>query len=172
MFSSAATHCHHCMSLAFPRPPARAGENIGLIPGGFQEASLYVRGRHRVVLRRKTGFIKYALQFGYKVVPVYVFGEEQTLWKIDLLPKRFALWLNKFKVPATVFYGKYGLLPDDDIDMRVVVGEPLKLPLIPNPSAEDVSKHHARYVEALRGLFNRHKRVVGGVAADVELEIM
>jgi 2-acylglycerol O-acyltransferase 2 len=124
-----------------------------------------------VVLKRKTGFIKYALQFGYKVAPVYVFGEEKTLWKIDVLPKRFAMWLNKFNIPATVFFGKYGLLPDDDIDLRVVVGEPLVLPCIPSPSAEEVSKHHARYVKALRGLFDRHKEA-NGVAAEVELEIM
>ena len=124
-----------------------------------------------MVLRRKTGFIKYALQFGYKVVPVYVFGEEKTLWKIDLLPKRFAMWLNKFNIPATVFYGKYGLLPDDDIDLRVVVGEPLALPLLPHPTPEQVNQHHARYVEALRGLFDRHKEE-SGVAAGVDLEIL
>jgi 2-acylglycerol O-acyltransferase 2 len=148
-----------------------SGENVGLIPGGFQEASLYIRDRHRVVLKRKTGFIKYALQFGYKVVPVYVFGEEKTLWKIDLFPKRFALWLNKFNIPATVFYGKYGLLPDDDIDVRVVVGEPLQMPTIPEPTAEDVSKHHDAYVKALKSLFDKHKKS-NGVDADVELEIL
>lgn len=157
--------------LSWRWPHCCAGENVGLIPGGFQEASLYVRGRHRVVLKRKTGFIKYALQFGYQVVPVYVFGEEKTLWKVDLLPKRVALWLNKFNIPATVFFGKYGLLPDDDIDLRVVVGEPLQLPTIASPSAEDVSKHHALYVQALKDLFDRHKEA-NGVAPDVELEIM
>jgi len=147
------------------------GENVGLIPGGFQEASLYIRGRHRVVLKRKTGFIKYALQFGYKVVPVYVFGEEKTMWKIEVFPKRMAMWLNKYNIPATVFYGKYGLLPDDDIDMRVVVGEPLQMPTIVEPTHEDVSKYHAAYVKALCGLFDRHKQKYG-VAADVELDIL
>lgn len=45
----------------------RAGKNIGLIPGGFEEATLYERGRHRVFVKSRFGFIKLALQHGYKV---------------------------------------------------------------------------------------------------------
>jgi hypothetical protein len=34
------------------------GINIGLIPGGFQEATIYQRGKHRLFLREKKGFVK------------------------------------------------------------------------------------------------------------------
>jgi hypothetical protein len=45
----------------------RAGKNVGFIPGGFEEATLYERGRHRVFIKNRFGFIKLALQHGYKV---------------------------------------------------------------------------------------------------------
>lgn len=32
--------------------------NIALIPGGFQEATLYQRGKYRVFLKERKGFIK------------------------------------------------------------------------------------------------------------------
>jgi 1-acyl-sn-glycerol-3-phosphate acyltransferase len=32
------------------------------------------------------GFVKYALQHGYKIYPCYTFGEEKTYWQ--LLPVR------------------------------------------------------------------------------------
>lgn len=34
------------------------GENVALLPGGFEEATLYKRGKHRLYLRKRKGFIK------------------------------------------------------------------------------------------------------------------
>jgi hypothetical protein len=45
------------------------------------------------------------------------------------------------------------------------------MPTIPEPTAEDVSKHHDAYVKALKSLFDKHKKS-NGVDADVELEIL
>lgn len=58
----------------------KAGCNIGIIPGGFNEISLYKRHHHRVFFKARKGFIKYALQYGYSVQPTYCFGEELTYW--------------------------------------------------------------------------------------------
>ena len=43
---------------------AGEGKNVALIPGGFQEATLYARGEHRVFIKQRKGFIKYALRHG------------------------------------------------------------------------------------------------------------
>lgn len=43
------------------------GQNIGFLPGGFEDATLFHRGKHRVFIKNRFGFIKLALQFGYKV---------------------------------------------------------------------------------------------------------
>lgn len=45
----------------------RDGRNIGFVPGGYQEHTLYERGKYRVFLKQRFGFIKLALQHGYKV---------------------------------------------------------------------------------------------------------
>lgn len=45
----------------------RKKQNIGFLPGGFEDATLYRHGKHRVFIKNRFGFIKLALQFGYKV---------------------------------------------------------------------------------------------------------
>lgn len=51
------------------------GENFGLIPGGFEEATLNTTKENRLYLKKRKGFMKYALKYGYKIYPSFVFGE-------------------------------------------------------------------------------------------------
>lgn len=134
------------------------GENIALIPGGFQEATLYMHGRHRLYIRNRAGFVKYALQYGYSIQPCYVFGEEWSYWQIALYgAKSFALWLNRFHVPGTVFVGRFLFFPDPDLDLVTVVGAPIQLPHIPNPTANDINHWHHVYIQTVTSLFDRYK---------------
>ncbi|KDD73424.1 diacylglycerol acyltransferase, partial [Helicosporidium sp. ATCC 50920] len=56
----------------------RRGHSIAIVIGGGAE-SLYARpGRHELVLRRRQGFVKLALDTGASLVPVYCFGENNT----------------------------------------------------------------------------------------------
>ena len=50
-----------------------------------------------------------------------------------------------------------------------VLGEPLQLPRITEPTDEEVAHWHAQYIERLTALFDRHKARFG--YADRELEI-
>jgi len=135
------------------------GLNVGLIPGGFQEATLFQRGHHRVFLKSRKGFIKYALQYGYQVQPAYMFGEEWTYWQYA--PKfldGLRFWLNKYNIPATFFMGKWlFILPDNDLDLTMVIGKPLVLPHIRDPTAKQVDEWHSKYTAALKGVFDRNK---------------
>ncbi|KAI9912614.1 hypothetical protein PsorP6_006390 [Peronosclerospora sorghi] len=147
------------------------GQNIGLIPGGFEEATLYRRGKHRVYIKKRYGFIKLALQYGYKVHPVYTFGEEYAYHTFPSL-LRLRLKLNEFKVPGVVFFGRLHCcyLPRPDVDLITVVGKPLRLPYIENPTRDEVRKYHKVYVKALQLLFDRYKRVYA-VDPNAELEV-
>mmetsp|Transcript_67139 Transcript_67139/g.212528 ORF Transcript_67139/g.212528 Transcript_67139/m.212528 type:complete len:201 (+) Transcript_67139:1643-2245(+) len=40
----------------------REGANLAILPGGFDEAALFKRGEHRVFIKERKGFVKYALQ--------------------------------------------------------------------------------------------------------------
>ena len=144
--------------------------NVALLPGGFEEATLYAYGKHRVYLKRRKGFIKYALQHGYKIHPVYCFGEERTFYAFRWLTS-FRLWLCSFHLPAVLFCSRPLLffMPRTDVPLFTVVGPPLQLPRLESPSAEEVEKWHAAYVLALRALFDRHK---GACAAEGEAAVL
>lgn len=142
----------------------RAKKSIGIIPGGFEEATLHCQSADRVYIKQRKGLFKYALQHGpYNVVPVYAFGEKDTYYNIQGMWK-FRFWLNSLGIPAIVPFGAWfcPFLPRPSAEMTVVVGTPITLPYIPDPSKDDVAKWHGKYVEALKSLHCRHAASVYG----------
>ncbi|KDO24283.1 hypothetical protein SPRG_09920 [Saprolegnia parasitica CBS 223.65] len=137
---------------------AKAGDNIAIIPGGFEEATIFARGHHRVFLKNRKGFLKLALQYGYKVHPVYTFGEEETYASFPYLLKP-RVWLNKYKVPGVIFRGLWFCfyMPFRSARLTTVVGAPLQLPTIDHPTIDDVTKYHNQYMAALQELFDKYK---------------
>jgi len=146
----------------------RKGKNIRFMPGGFEEATLTNPEKDRVYIKERKGFIKYALQCGYRIYPSYTFNENKVYNTINAF-EGFRLWLNKFKFPGTIFYGKYGWLPRSDLEIVTVIGKALDFPVIENPSKEEVNKYHQIYVDKLKELYERHKVKYG---ASNELEIL
>ena len=49
----------------------------------------------------RKGLVKYALQHGYALTPVYTFGENRTYWAFSGL-LRLRLWINSFQVRVRV----------------------------------------------------------------------
>ncbi|KAI9913138.1 hypothetical protein PsorP6_006377 [Peronosclerospora sorghi] len=149
----------------------RTGQNVCLLPGGFEEATLYERGKHRVYIKMRFGFIKLALQHGYKIHPVYTFGEEYAYHTFPYLLK-IRLKLNQLKMPGVLFFGSPSCfyLPKADVDLITVVGKPLILPRIEHPTQDNVRKYHEQYVTALQTLFDRYKKVCA-VNPEAQLEI-
>ena len=66
-------------------------------------------------------------------------------------------YLNKFKIPGCFFVGKFFFYPRTDVDLCTVIGKPLELPVITNPTKEDVDKYHKLYLNSLVSLYNRYK---------------
>ncbi|CAE7733248.1 Fmn2 [Symbiodinium sp. KB8] len=96
------------------------------------------------------------------IVPVYVFGEAQ-LFKQSRILMGFRSWVQRTLGVALVMpYGPWGMpwqkYPDP---VRIVVGKPLAMPRIPDPSKADVAEHHSKCVEELGKLFERHKAGAG-----------
>ncbi|KAL0587548.1 hypothetical protein ABG067_002844 [Albugo candida] len=139
-----------------------SGHNIALLPGGFEEATLYKRNQPILYISKRAGFIKLALKFGYKIFPVYTFGEEQTYHNLQsFLSWRLAL--NRLKIPGIVVRGIWWcpLLPSSGIRLITVVGKPLLLPKISQPTDQDVQNFHAKYIQALQSLFDSNKAKYG-----------
>ena len=65
--------------------------------------------------------------------------------------------------------GKYLFMPDNNIDVTVVIGKPLVLPHISEPTNEDVAKYHELYMATMKALFDKHK---GKYAYDGEKAVL
>lgn len=133
-------------------------KNIALLPGGFQDATLASNTREKIFLKKRKGFVKYALRYGYKLHPVYTFGESDTFTTFDLCTS-LRLWLNKFKIPTPIAFGDplMPVLPRRTAGLLTVYGKPLQLPKIDDPKPEDVDKWHAQYLSSLVALYDEHK---------------
>lgn len=144
-----------------------------LLPGGFEEATLTSGGEaERVYIRQRAGFLKYCLQHGVSVAPVFAFGEKrsyanaQGCWRLRLA-------LSRRGVPTVLPFGRLlcPILPRS-APIHVVVGAPMHVERIAHPSTADVAAVHEQYVRELTALFDRHKvQAYGASAAALELEI-
>mmetsp|Transcript_19962 Transcript_19962/g.46837 ORF Transcript_19962/g.46837 Transcript_19962/m.46837 type:complete len:367 (-) Transcript_19962:46-1146(-) len=146
------------------------GENISMVPGGFQDAVAYRFGVECTVLKRRKGFIKYCLQYGYRVHPVYTFGESQTFHAFSGL-RRLRMKISENNIPMVAFFGwpLLPFLPRPEAKLLTYVGAGLDLPKIQEPSAEDVDKWHGEYMKALAKLFNENRAEAGWPSAELEI---
>jgi hypothetical protein len=143
---------------------------LALIPGGFEEATLTSGGDlDRVYIKKRAGFIKYCIQHGTSICPVFGFGEKklwgnvQGLWGLRL-------WINKMGLPAIMPFAPLVCIPRRE-PLHVVVGTPFKIERNPNPTAEDVAAVHRGYMQALKQLYDRNKgKYYGPVGHELELE--
>merc|ERR1719464_2210834 len=117
---------------------------FGIVVGGSEDVSLHIRGRERIFLKSRAGFLKYAMQYGFKVVVAYSFGESDLYSNVRLVGP-LNLWLVKrlgFVLP--IFCGRWWcpLLPRGDVELNTVFGEVLQLPRIEDPTTAQVEEWH------------------------------
>lgn len=110
----------------------RRNESVALVVGGGSESLLSKQGTYDLVLRRRRGFAKVALETGCNLVPVVGFGETDAYstwndWKlVRAIQQRIERTLG-FTVPIAVgrgFFLPWGLLPHS-CTLRVVTGRPV-----------------------------------------------
>lgn len=127
-------------------------------PGGVEEM-FCVPDEQIVVLKRK-GFCKIALQSGTDLVPIYGFGNNQ-MFPVKSGPDSFLakvskklnvtimLWLGRFNIPYSLVATKHPQL--------LVIGAPIKVEQRKDPSQEEIEALHKQYCVAMRQLFDKHK---------------
>jgi len=148
----------------------KARKNIAFLPGGFQEATLTQRGCDRIWLKQRLGFIKYALIYGYRVHPCYVFGETNTYTTFQPF-LNLRLLLNDFSIPGVLFFGdwRFPLLPRPETRIVTVVGKGLEFPRMKSITEKDIQNYHDMYVKALTDLFESQKVAAGYPDACLEI---
>lgn len=149
------------------------GESLALPPGGFEEATLTCMTQDRVYIQKRTGFVRLCLQHGIAIRPVYVFGEKSCYWNIQGA-FRTRLALNRYGIPTILSWGNIllPLLPKPNAEVYIVIGKPLVLPKIDQPTKDEVSNWHEKYVSGLKQLFEDHKeKAYGPESKTMKLEV-
>ncbi|XP_043830693.1 diacylglycerol O-acyltransferase 2-like protein 6 [Dromiciops gliroides] len=162
-----------------------SGNAVVVVVGGAAEALLSHPGSNNIILKNRKGFVRLAFHTGASLVPCYSFGENDA-HKQEVFPE--STWLGFFQnsfqriakcilgLNFCTFHGRgltrdsWGFLPFN-VPITAVVGEPLPIPKIENPSKEMVDKYHTLYIKALRKLFDEHKARYG-ISETQELEIL
>ncbi|XP_074652511.1 2-acylglycerol O-acyltransferase 2-like isoform X1 [Tubulanus polymorphus] len=143
------------------------GRALGLIVGGALEALEAHAGHYRLKILDRKGFIKIALRNGASLIPVVSFGENNIYEQVANPPgsrlRNFQLWMTRllgFSPP--IFYGRgvfqysFGILPRRR-PVNTVVGRPIDVAQIKEPSLEDIDKLQRRYLDELLALFEKYK---------------
>lgn len=155
---------------------------VGLIVGGAREAFYTYPNAYKCYLKRRKGFIKVALQTGASLVPVISYGENNMYEIIDYKPGSWVrIFQDTFKRYTNVtpihYNGRgylqytFGLLPRRH-PITTVIGAPIHLKKIRNPSETDVNEAHAMFCRKLRELFEKHKSKYVKNFEQVHLEIV
>ncbi|KRZ58438.1 Diacylglycerol O-acyltransferase 2 [Trichinella nativa] len=144
------------------------GQVVAIIVGGSLESLDAVPGRNQLVLLRRKGFVRQAIQSGAWLVPVYSFGENDVYSQLEgrsqqsMLRKWQYTWYRFFGWPPALIYGQgfsentFGIYPYRR-PIRTVVGEPIPVQQCDQPDEQMVNHLHALYVEKLTELFERYK---------------
>ncbi|KAF0875971.1 AWAT1 acyltransferase, partial [Crocuta crocuta] len=147
------------------------GNLVGIVVGGVGEALQSVPNTTTLILQKRKGFVRTALQHGAHLVPTFTFGETEVY---DQVVFHKDSWMYKFQrrfrgIFGFYFCGRRRRLKEEKIltlapflfPSLLAVGEPLPLPKIEKPSQEMVEKYHALYMDALCKLFDQHKTQYG-----------
>ncbi|XP_067889179.1 diacylglycerol O-acyltransferase 2 isoform X2 [Heterodontus francisci] len=153
------------------------GNAVIIVIGGSAESLNCSPGSNVVTLKNRKGFVKMALQNGADLVPVYTFGENdvyrQIVFKEGSLMRVIQRKFQKLiGFAPCVFQGRgffssnsWGLVPYAK-PINTVVGEPITVPQIENPSQEEVDIYHKMYICSLGKLFNKYKTKFGYCETD------
>ncbi|KAK0400899.1 hypothetical protein QR680_015510 [Steinernema hermaphroditum] len=159
----------------------KKGYAIGLVIGGAEEALDANHDNFDLTLKNRKGFIKIALTTGAHLVPVYNFGENSLFTQVKsergTFLRMFQTTVKKlfgFSPPiyhgSGVFNNYFGFLPYR-VPLVTVVGAPIAVQKVTNPTTEQIDELHRKYCEALTKLFDEHKTKYG-ISSETKLNIV
>ncbi|CAM9909492.1 unnamed protein product [Scytosiphon promiscuus] len=125
-------------------------------------------GKEFALIKEHKGFVRAAMTHGVSLVPVYVFGNSETFKRVPL-PAVLENLSRMLKASLVLFWGRWGLPIPFKVPLTFAIGDALEVEKNLSPSPEQVDAVHARFCEALAGVFDRWKGAYGW--ADKQLEL-
>jgi 2-acylglycerol O-acyltransferase 2 len=135
-----------------------------ITPGGVEEAA-YITSKDECILylEKKKGFVKLALEQGVAIIPAFTFNAHRAYkaW----IPKGHWIRLlgKKLGFQPMLIFGCWGLPfgPPSPCSVTTVVGDPIDVPKVDNPSEEELNKYHRVYISRIQSIFENHKSTYG-----------
>ncbi|KAK9302953.1 hypothetical protein QLX08_005219 [Tetragonisca angustula] len=158
------------------------GRATVLIVGGAAEAAECMPGTYRILIKRRKGFVRLALKNGVPIVPVCSFGEtnvyDQVTFPEGSFMKKAMNFIRKTTGIAPIliigrgfFQYSFGIIPRRT-SVTVVVGSPMDLPKIEEPTEEQINEYHGKFVDHLVNFFEKEKHKYIENADSVHLEFV
>ncbi|RVE50480.1 hypothetical protein evm_004905 [Chilo suppressalis] len=143
------------------------GNFVMINTGGSAEAILTRKDQYNLYLKNRKGFARIALKSGASIVPMFSFGENKLFdgvaFKPNTLLGKFQNWVRDVTKFALIpplgrgfFQYSFGMIPHR-VPVHIVVGAPLEVGRVPEPTQAQVDELHARLVSSLRALYDQHK---------------
>ncbi|CDJ58582.1 dgat2l1-prov protein, putative, partial [Eimeria maxima] len=157
------------------------GRAVLLVVGGAREALLGRKGENNLVLKRRKGIFELALQTGSWLIPVFSLGENDMYDWIDdegLICKSLKFISRKtmayfgFSLPRTYGRGLFQITMPKRVKIVQVVGDPLPVPHIANPTQKDIEELRQRYCEALQRVYDKARVAYGPEGQFADLRIV
>lgn len=119
----------------------------------------------QIIISKRKGFIKLAIETGADIVPHYTFGANQTYIRTFGPKSTMAKLSSALQVSLVFWYGRYnipmGLLPFQ-VPVLSVMGEVFKVPKISKDekiTSELVERVHSEFCACMKTMFNKYKVV-------------
>jgi 2-acylglycerol O-acyltransferase 2 len=128
-------------------------KSIALFIGGARESIYCGKGKTTLILNRRNGFLKLALETGTSIIPVFTFGENDRFTSFtfknniifELFHRLTGLWMPIIK---------YNLFESNIIS---VIGEPIHVEKNINYNENDILMLKEKYKNNLNTLFKKFK---------------
>jgi hypothetical protein len=138
-----------------------AGYTLCVFPGGAREGLYSNPDVDWLDLKRKTGFIKLALQKGIPIVPAFTFNEVDYIKQLHYTKVNNSSLVRTFREQFQKTFGlslpfpfEFGFPPDFKHGLVTVVGAPIIVPHISEPPDAVVTKYMNIYADELAKLYN------------------
>jgi len=156
------THCIDA-NKGTARRALKKGLSLLVYPGGEREQMMTEKGKHKLFLKSRKGFVKLAIEQEASLVPIYIFGETDMFTHHSFLIGARKWLVAKLGIAIPLISARFGLLPYQ-VPINAVSGPP-----IATSTTDNVDEVHARYMQAVQDLFEKHKAQYA--APDAVLEI-